>query len=138
MSSLCMLPKESIPKTYEELVKCYPPQPIHDQCGLENAQEFVDWLAGHKLTKEQDNYLDAISTFIERYEDENVEFGCENGPQMIKHLLEHSGQKAKELAVVLGIDEGALSRAIKRDRTLKPEELKKLGNHFNVSPELFI
>jgi hypothetical protein len=57
-----------IPKTYRELVAELPPRPIHDDVDLRNALEMIDRLAGFQLNADQEDYSEAISTFIEVYE----------------------------------------------------------------------
>lgn len=59
-----------LPKTYGALVAMRPPRPIRDDVDLANATEMIDRLAGFKLGADQEDYLEALSTFVEAYEAE--------------------------------------------------------------------
>jgi antitoxin component HigA of HigAB toxin-antitoxin module len=61
-------PMPSLPKTYGELVAALPPRPIHDALDLANASEMIDRLAGFDLNADQEDYLEALSVFVEAYE----------------------------------------------------------------------
>jgi hypothetical protein len=57
---------QDLPKAYNVLAGILMPRPLHDKIDLENATEIVDLIAGHKLNNEQEDYLDAVATFIEK------------------------------------------------------------------------
>jgi HTH-type transcriptional regulator/antitoxin HigA len=57
-----------LPRTYAGLVAMLPPRPIHDKVDYDNAVEMIDRLAGFDLTADQEDYLDALATFVEAYE----------------------------------------------------------------------
>ena len=44
------------------------PRPIHDKVAYANAVEIIDALAGHKLSKDQEDYLEAMALFVREYE----------------------------------------------------------------------
>ena len=55
----------SIPKTYNGLVSLLVPRPIHDRASYENAVEVVHALAGFKLNRDQDDYLELMPKIVE-------------------------------------------------------------------------
>jgi antitoxin component HigA of HigAB toxin-antitoxin module len=57
-----------LPRTYAGLVALLPPRPIHDDVDLANATQMIDRLAGFDLNADQEDYLEAIATFVEAYE----------------------------------------------------------------------
>src|ERR1700741_3507556 len=61
------LPAE-VPKTYEELVRLYPPRKIHDQIELENATEVADWLSLRAKNDAQLDYLELLGDLLDEYE----------------------------------------------------------------------
>ena len=56
-----------LPKAYGDLVAVLPPRPIHDEVDLANASEMIDRLAGFDLNADHEDYLEALSTFVEAY-----------------------------------------------------------------------
>jgi|TARA_B110000196_G_C20704115_1_gene456605 hypothetical protein len=44
------------------------PRPIRSVAESDEAYELPSVMAGHRLTKDQEDYLEALSTFIEQYE----------------------------------------------------------------------
>ena len=128
-----------IPKTYRELVALLPPRPIHDEVDLRNAVEMVDRLAGFKLNADQDDYLDAISTFVEAYEAARFPV---DGPALtpleaVEALMAEHDMSASDLGRLLG--NRTLGAAILSGRrSLSKSHIKKLAEHFKVDPALFL
>ena len=58
------------PKTYEELVRLYPPRKIHDSVELENATEVADWIALHAKNDAQLDYLELLGDLLDEYENQ--------------------------------------------------------------------
>ncbi len=61
-----------IPTTYNALVAFHPPRILHDEGEFAKTITVVDALAGHRLTKDQDDYLELLSWIVENYEDETI------------------------------------------------------------------
>src|SRR5882724_4288077 len=61
-----------MPKDYKGLIALLPLRPIHDNVDLENATEIAEAMAGHSLTRDQDDYFDVLTTLIEQYEGSNA------------------------------------------------------------------
>jgi HTH-type transcriptional regulator/antitoxin HigA len=138
--SLARLPAKSIPPTYEELVRIYIPRPIHDEQAYEAAVEIMDWLAGFPLNKDQDDFLDAVSTFAGAYEEVTVPplKIKVTGLSMLRYLLEENDLSVKDLARLLKVDPSVASRILSGQRKLTPGDLRRLSGHFSVSADLFI
>ena len=57
-----------IPLDYAALVGMFPPRPIHDLVDYANTLEVVMAMAGHELTRDQDNFLAILSEMILQYD----------------------------------------------------------------------
>lgn len=57
-----------IPTTYAELVRLLMPQPLHDEVDYRNALQVLDAMAGLPLSADQEDYFEAVATFVEKYE----------------------------------------------------------------------
>lgn len=128
-----------LPRTYTALVRILPPRPIHDDAELANAVEMINHLAGRDLNPEQEDYLEALSIFVEAYEDEHYPIDTSNITplEMLKFLLEENGMNGSDLGRLLGTR--TLGPAILRgDRQLSKAHIKKLAERFKVDASLFL
>src|SRR5580658_5632590 len=72
-SNLMNLPKPpaKCPHDYAKLAATFMPRPLHDEVDYHNALGILDSMAGFKLNSDPEDYLDAIATFVEKYEAEH-------------------------------------------------------------------
>jgi HTH-type transcriptional regulator / antitoxin HigA len=128
-----------LPTTYGALVAILPPRPIHDDLDLANATEVIDCLAGFALSADQEDYLEALSTFVEAYEARRFAFDQSRRTPLdaLKALLAEHGMTASDLGRLLG--NRTLGAAILSDRRqLSKTHVTKLAEHFKVEPGLFL
>ena len=130
---------QRLPKTYGALVAMLPPRPIHDDVDLANTTEMIDRLAGFALNADQEDYLAAISTFVEAYETERfpIDDSQITPLEVLKALLAEHDMTASDLGRLLG--NRTLGAAILAGRrNLSKAHIKKLAEHFKVEPGLFL
>jgi HTH-type transcriptional regulator/antitoxin HigA len=128
-----------LPKSYGALVAMLPPRPIHDDVDLANAAEMIDRLAGFDLNADQEDYLEALSTFVEAFEAERFPIDDSRITPLdaLKALLAGHGMTASDLGRLLG--NRTLGAAILGGRrNLSKAHIKKLAEHFKVDPGLFL
>lgn len=129
----------SLPKTYTGLVSLLVPRPIHDQASYDNAVEIVHALAGIKLNRDQEDYLELMARIIEDYEREIIREPMPvKGVASLKFLLKENGLSADDLGSIIGRDRSIAYRILKGERSLTAEHIKKLSNRFAVSADLFL
>lgn len=130
---------QKLPRSYDELVRVLPPRPIHDEVDLANATEMIDQLAGYDLNADQEDYLDALSTFVEAYERQHHPVDDSRvGPlEALQFLLNEHGMTGSDLGRLLG--NRTLGAAILRGkRKLSKAHIKMLAEYFKVQPALFL
>jgi HTH-type transcriptional regulator/antitoxin HigA len=130
---------QRLPKAYGELVAMLPPRPIQDDVDLANASEMIDRLAGFDLNADQEDYLAALSTFVEAYEAERFPIDdARMGPlDALRALLTEHGMTASDLGRLLG--NRTLGAAVLAGRrSLSKSHIKKLAEHFKVEPGSFL
>lgn len=131
---------DHVPKTFDQLNAAHALRPIQDDVDLENAMEVVDKLAAMpKRTKDQKDYLETLSTLIEKYEAEHDPIQTKDLSviEIIQSLMEGREMSASDLGRVLGSRE--LGTVILRGgRRLSKSHILKLAEHFSVSPALFL
>src|SRR4051794_25344170 len=89
---------ERIPREYALLVAMFPPRPIHDSVDYANTMEIVLAMAGHKLTPDQDDYLQILSEMIlhhDRIHDQPRKRGTPT--ERLQYLVEQAGLSASDL-----------------------------------------
>ena len=131
---------QKLPKTFDGLNALWPLRPIRDDVDLSNAQEVVDALAVLPTrSRDQKDYLETLSTLIEKYEQEQGTFNDDDASvlDVLKFLMEGRAMSASDLGRLLGNRE--LGAAILRgNRQLSKANILKLAEHFAVSPALFL
>ena len=58
--------------------------------------------------------------------------------EILQHLLDASGTKQADLVGIISPSKGLISSIVNGKRAISKEQAKKLGAHFNISPNLFI
>ena len=99
----------------------------------------IDRLAGFKLTADQEDYLEAISTFVEVYEAERFPIDDSRITPLdaLKALLAEHEMTASDLGRLLG--NRTLGPAILAGkRGLSKTHIRKLAERFRVEPGLFL
>jgi HTH-type transcriptional regulator/antitoxin HigA len=131
---------EDIPKTYDQLLTLHALRPVHNDVELEQATEIIDMLAGHDLNTDQTDYLDALSTLVEAYENAHHPLDDPGicGLDALRALLDEHGMGAADLARLLGMHRSMGSKLLKGERTLTARHLKMLSEQFKVSADLFL
>ena len=82
---------DRVPATFDGLIKLHAPRPIHDEIGYKNTVEMVDALAGHRLNKDQEDYLLLLSALVERYEADTLPKRPRvTGLAMMRYLLDEN------------------------------------------------
>jgi antitoxin component HigA of HigAB toxin-antitoxin module len=92
-----------IPLHYSALVAMFPPRPIHDSVDYANTLEIVMAMAGHKLTRDQDDYLTILSEMILHYDREHDQPRKRGTPlQRLQYVVKEAGLSASDLGRLLG------------------------------------
>jgi len=124
-----------MPKTYADLVRAFMPRPLHDDVDYRNALAVLDSMAGFKMNSDQDDYFDAVGTFVEKYEAEHHPIaGAAPTPlQLIRSLLEAHEMTASDLGRLLG-DRSLGHRVLSGQRQLSKAHIRALADHFRINP----
>ena len=128
-----------LPGKFDELNRVLPLRPIDDDVSLENAQEMADALALLRdRTVDQEDYLETLSTLIEKYENEHHQIHTADlDPiESLKFLMEQNGISTSQLGEILGQRQLG-SKILTGARGLSKSHIVKLAEHFKVSPAVF-
>ena len=99
----------------------------------------AETLAGHTLTKDQDDYLNALTTFLEAWEDAHEPALPEATPlAVLRSLLEENAMSSGEFAVLLGITRSMASRILSGERQLTTKHIVTLAARFRIKPDALL
>jgi HTH-type transcriptional regulator/antitoxin HigA len=129
------LTHDEIPSSYAELVGLFMPRPLHDEVDYRNALAVLDAMAGFKMNPDQEDYFEAIATFVEKYEAEHhaIEQSKMKPVELIRSLMEDRGMSESDLGRLLG-DRSLGHRILTGQRELSKAHIRTLADYFSLDP----
>ena len=127
---------------YLALIGVFPLRPLRSERDYDAAAAVLDGLAvrpeGSLNVGEQD-YFDTLTMLVEAYDREHYTVGAGNGDPltMLNYLMEESGMTQADLGRLLG-NRALASLILNGHRQLSKSHIRKLADHFKVSPSLFL
>src|SRR5215204_3118398 len=116
-----------IPSDYPSLMAFYPPRPLHDEVDERNIEEIILAMAGHDLTRDQEDYLNLISDLLLKFQAEQASRGRRPPVRRrLKYLMEQSEMTRNELAAILQCSQPLISLILSGKRNLSKENIRKL------------
>ena len=132
-------PRADITDRYHALVRRFPLRAIRDDDELDRAMTLIDELIDRDdLADDEQDYLEALSTFVERYESEQHPIPPASDAEMLRHLIESRGVTQATVAEDVGIAESTISAILAGKRGLNRRHVSKLAGYFTVSPAVFL
>lgn len=132
---------KNLPENYEDLCTTITfPRPIKDNVDYENVLEIVERLMARKtLNAGQSEYLDALTTFIEKYEAQEFPLDPSSAREVLQHLMQANDMSASDLSKLLGDESRSLgTRLLSGERELSKTHIVILCEHFGVRADLFL
>ena len=127
-----------MPLDYPALVAMFPPRPIHDSVDYANTMEIVMAMAGHKLTRDQEDYLTILSEMILHFDRRHDEPRKRGTPQQrLQYLVTEAGMSASDLGRLVG-NRGMGSLFLTGKRALSKANIRTLAEHFKVRADYFL
>jgi HTH-type transcriptional regulator/antitoxin HigA len=135
-------PKGRPAPTYLALIDLFPLRPLRSARDYAAAIAVLDSLAVRpegSLGQGEQDYFDTLTMLLEAYdEDHHALDGQPPDPvSMLKYLMQESGMTQADLARLLG-NRAAASLILSGKRELSKSHIRKLAEHFRVSPALFL
>ena len=126
---------DDVPKTYAELVCLLMPRPLRDDLDYRNALGVLDAMAGFEMNDDQEDYFEAIATFVEKYEAEHHAIGGHDltPVELIRSLMDEHGMSESDLGRLLG-DRSLGHRILTGERELSKAHIRVLAEHFKLNP----
>jgi HTH-type transcriptional regulator / antitoxin HigA len=129
------LTHDDIPDTYSELVGLFMPRPLHDEVDYRNALGVLDAMAGFDMNADQEDYFDAIVTFVEKYEAEHhaIDDAKMTPIELLQSLMDEHGMTESDLGRLLG-DRSLGHRILTGERELSKAHIRILAARFSLNP----
>jgi len=129
------LTHDDIPDSYAALVELLVPRPLHDDVDYRNALAVLDAMAGFEMNADQEDYFEAISTFVEKYEAGHhaIEDVRMTSVELLRGLMDEHGMSESDLGRLLG-DRSLGHRILSGERELSKAHIRALADHFSLDP----
>lgn len=82
------------------------------------------------------NESELLTLLIEHYDKDNNSFHELNPVEIIIGLMSLNNLKSKDLAQILDLSKGTVSKIINYQKGLSKDSIRKLSNHFKISQEV--
>jgi len=126
-------------RTYDGLVRKFAPRVIRTKAECETAYEIIERLMSvDGPSRDQSEYLELLSSLVERYESLTHPTPTSSLPDLLSHLISSRGVKQVEAARGAGVSPTTLSDVLAGRRSLSIENIKKLAAYFCVDSSLFV
>jgi HTH-type transcriptional regulator/antitoxin HigA len=132
MSALTVSPE------YGALLKKVPPKVIRTEKENEAYTEILYGLDRRRkaLTPAEKELAQLLTLLIEDFEEKRYRLPRTNPLDVLHFLMDQHGLMQKDLVDVFGTP-SIVSEVLSRKRELSKDHIKRLSEHFHVSPELF-
>jgi HTH-type transcriptional regulator/antitoxin HigA len=126
-------------RKYGELLADAVPTVIRTEADYDRAIASIERLLrkGDRISAEEDQLLDLLSTLVEKYEDEHYPIEPSPPHRILQHLMEARDLKQKDITHLFG-SSGRASEAINGLRPISKQQAKALAAFFHVSTDLFL
>ena len=124
-----------LPHTYAGLVNFFMPRPLHDDVDYQNALAVLDTMAGLAFNRDQEDYFEAVATFVEKYEAQHhsLEEKAMSPVELIRSIMKEHDLSESDLGRLLG-DRSLGHRILKGQRELSKAHIRILAEHFALDP----
>jgi len=131
---------KELPKDYTGLCQVLMPRPINTEAECDEAYELAAMMAGHKLTKDQGDYMEALSIFVIAYDEEHHPEPDDDLPthELLQYLCNENGMSGADFGRLLGVDRTLATRILRGERNLTVAHIRKVCERFKLKADSFI
>jgi HTH-type transcriptional regulator / antitoxin HigA len=106
---------------------------------LEQYNKYCDILEKLILKDELEtkDEIELLTLLIEKWDNEHNTFQDSDPIQLLKILMEEHGLKAKDLANILDLTKGTISKILNYHKGLSKDTIRRLSEYFKISQDAF-
>lgn len=87
--------------------------------------------------KEIIDEIELLTLLIEKWDNEHNTFNDSDPIELLKTLMENHNLQAKDLAAIMDLSKGTISKILNYHKGLSKDTIRKLSDYFKVSQEAF-
>lgn len=123
---------------YLSLIQRFPLRAIRNDHELDDAIALINELLDRqRLDERESDYLDVLSTLVERYEESVHPIEPASDAAILESLLRDRNQTQRDVARSTGIAYSTLSCVLHGKRQFTREHVRAICKHFKISPTVF-
>lgn len=124
---------------YLELIKRFPLRPLRGEKDYDAAVAILDMLVLRDLGDGERDYLEALTRFVEDYDQKNRRPPGDRLPVLarLKHLMSENNMTSADLGRVLG-SASAASMILHGRRAISKAQIKRLSARFRLDAKFFM
>ena len=84
---------------------------------------------------DDDDEIDLLTLLIEKWDAEQFKHSEKDPIEIIKSLMDLNGLRSNDLAQILQLTKGTVSKILNYQKGLSKESIRKLSDHFSISQE---
>jgi len=129
-----------VTEKYKVLIDRFPLVPIKNDEHLDAAHEVAQSLMCRELATDEAEYLEVLLDEISKYEGKHhaLKFAELPPHEVLRSFMKDHGLKQVAMQEILGVSSGVMSELVSGKRELTKDHCVKLGQHFKVTPALFL
>lgn len=131
-----------VTEKYKALIERFPLVPIKNETHLDKAHKVAQSLMtrGSDIASDEAEYLEVLLDEIGKYESKHhaLSFNEMAPHELLQSFMKDHGLKQVDLQAILGVSSGVMSELASGKRKLTSEHCVKLGQHFKVTPAVFL
>tara|TARA_R100000789_G_C2919504_1_gene125852 strand:+ start:17 stop:445 length:429 start_codon:yes stop_codon:yes gene_type:complete len=98
--------------------------------------DILEELISHDSKENQDE-IELLTFLIEKWDEEHNSFNDLNPIESLKALMKENELKAKDLAKILNLSKGTISKILNYHKGLSKDSIRNLAHYFKISQEAF-
>lgn len=98
--------------------------------------DILEDLIASKKESDKDE-IELLELLIEKWDNEHNTLAYKDPVQLIKALMKENNLKSMDLAEILGLSKGTISKILNYQKGLSKETIRNLANYFKISQEAF-
>ncbi len=131
-----------VTEKYKVLIERFPLVPIKNDTHLDEAHEVAQslMLRAEAVATDEAEYLEVLLDEIAKYESKHhaLKLADLRPHELLQSFMKDHGLKQVAVQEILGVSSGVISELVSGKRELTKEHCVKLGQHFKVTPALFL
>lgn len=130
--------EKAVANTYFDRIKEFPLTSIRDDSHLSEARKVLNRLVMADLDKGSQDYLDALTDLVEKYEDENASIPDAPAQDVLRLLMKSNKLSQNKLSQKAGIPQSTISEILAGTKQMNVSHMVKLSAIFGVEPAVFM